>query len=46
MFQLSRKYAMDRYDDVGAAERNTGEIALYPGRKAQPIATLQLPDAV
>jgi hypothetical protein len=45
MFQLSRKYAMDRYDDLGAAERNTGEIALYPGRKAQSIATLQLPDA-
>ena len=45
IFQLSRKSALDRYDDFGAAERNTGEIALYPGRKTQPIATLQLPDA-
>ena len=45
IFQLSRKSALDRYDDIGAAERGTGEIALYPGRKTQPIATLQLPDA-
>ncbi len=28
-----------------AAERKTGEIALYSGRKSEPVATLQLPEA-
>jgi hypothetical protein len=45
IFQVSTKSALDRYEDTGAAERGTGEIALYPGRKTQPIATLQLPEA-
>jgi len=42
---VNRNAAMDRYDDVSAAEQITGQIALYPGNKIQPVATLQLPEA-
>ena len=42
---VNRGAAMDRYDDVTAAEQITGQIALYPGNKIQPVATLQLPEA-
>ena len=45
MVLVNRNAAMDRYDDVTAAEQITGQIALYPGNKIQPIATLQLPEA-
>lgn len=45
LFQVNSNPALDRFEDTGAAERLTGEIALYPGRKTQPSATLQLPDA-
>jgi hypothetical protein len=45
IFQVSRNPAMDRYEDIEAAERKTGEVALYAGRKTEPFATLQLPEA-
>ena len=35
---------MDRYENVGVAERNSGELALYSGRSAQATAALQMPD--
>jgi hypothetical protein len=45
IFQVSMNPTLDRYDDLEAAERKTGEIALYSGRKSEPVATLQLPEA-
>src|SRR5262249_48135549 len=32
-YQVSHSPAIDRFDDVAAAERTSGEMALYPGRK-------------
>jgi hypothetical protein len=45
LFLGSPKPAMDRYGDIAAAERSGGEIALYQGRSAQAVTSLQLPDA-
>jgi hypothetical protein len=45
IFQVSRNPGLDRYEDIEAAERKTGEIALYSGRKSEPVATLPLPEA-
>ncbi len=45
IFQVSYLDAMDRYEDIGVAERGAGEVALYPARKTTPVATLHLPDA-
>ncbi len=45
IFQVSSRAALDRFDDFEAAERSTGGIGLYSGRKTQPIATLELPEA-
>jgi beta-barrel assembly-enhancing protease len=44
IFQASTKSAMDRYDDLGASERNTGELALYRGKSAQAVASINLPE--
>ncbi len=45
MVLVNRNAAMDRYDDTTVAEQVTGQIALYPGNKIQPVASLQLPEA-
>jgi hypothetical protein len=45
IFNVSLNSAMDRYEDLGVAERGTGQVALYPNRKTQPVATLTLPEA-
>jgi hypothetical protein len=45
IFQVSYAQAMDRYEEIGVAERGAGDVALYPGRKTTPIASLHLPDA-
>ena len=45
IFQGSPNPATDRYDDLAAAERATGEIALYPNRGSQASAALAMPDA-
>jgi WD40 repeat protein len=44
IFQASTKAAIDRYLDLGASERNNGELALYRGKSSQPVAVLQLPE--
>jgi WD40 repeat protein len=44
VYQVSRAPAVDRYDDVAAAERTFGELALYPARHATPFAVAPLPD--
>jgi hypothetical protein len=44
--QTSRSRAFDRYGNTLAAERLTGEIALYDIQSGgQPLATVQLPEA-
>lgn len=43
IFLGSPKVAMDRFGDIGAGERNSGELALYSGRSTQAVATVQLP---
>lgn len=45
VFQVSYTQAMDRYEEVGVAERGAGDVSLCPGRKTTPLATLHLPDA-
>lgn len=44
VYQVSRGPAVDRYDEVAAAERTFGELALYPARHTTPIAVARLPD--
>jgi hypothetical protein len=41
----TRGPAIDRYQDLTAAERTNGDIAIYSGRNTTPSATLTLPPA-
>jgi hypothetical protein len=44
IFFASAKSAIDRYGDTSAAERNSGELALYAGKSNTATITAVLPD--